>query len=434
VLAALESALAAVNPHTLISRHVRRRADRLLIDDEVIPYRDYDGIFVIGAGKASGAMAEALEKTLGDHLEGGLVVVPAGQQRPKLSRVETVVGAHPIPDKTSLNAAKQVVARVEKLSDRDLLICAISGGGSALLSLPLDPLTVKEKGEVVQSVMNSGATIDELNTIRKHLSAVKGGWLAKRSGAGRTVGLIISDVIGDRLDSIASGPISPDPTTFADAIQILERYGLLESIPRAAVEILRKGSSGGVAETPKASDACFRRVSYHILGNNRVACLSAQRYLRSMGIKTKILSSSVTGEARYLGAFIGSLAKESGRFGEPFRRPCAFVIGGETTVRVSGSGLGGRNQECAMACSREIDGVPGTAMASIGTDGIDGPTDAAGAIVDGTTISRSETLGLRFEEILAQNDSYRFFLPLNDLVMTGRTDTNVNDVAVVVLV
>lgn len=433
VVEALESALAAVDPHALVSRHVKRRGDKLLINDDSISLRKYDGIFVIGAGKASGAMAEALEKTLGNRLKGGLIIVPAGQERPKLSRVEAVAGSHPIPDEISVKAAKELVAHAENLSDRDLLVCAISGGGSALLSLPPDPLTIEEKGKVVQLVMNAGATIVELNTIRKHLSAIKGGWLANRSGAGRIVGLVISDVVGDRLDSIASGPTSPDPTTFSDAIKILKKYDLLESIPQAAAEILRKGAAGAIAENPKASDPCFRKVSHHILGNNRVACLAAQKHLRSTGIRTKILSSSITGEARYLGAFIGSLAREIAKFDEPFRRPCAFVLGGETTVRVTGSGLGGRNQECAMECAREIDGIDAMAMASIGTDGIDGPTDAAGAVVDGMTISRSETLGLDPDELLAHNDSYRFFQPLRDHVVTGRTNTNVNDIAVIVL-
>jgi len=433
VVETLESALAAVDPHALVSRHVKRRGDKLRINSELISLRDYDGVFVVGAGKASGAMTEALEQVLGSRLRGGLVVVPAGQQLPRLGRVKVAAASHPIPDESSVRAAKELVDQAGNLSDRDLLVCVISGGGSALLSLPLEPLTIEEKGRVVQLTMNTGATIVELNTIRKHLSTIKGGWLAKRSGAGRIVGLIISDVVGDRLDSIASGPISPDTTTFSDAIQILNKYGLLQSIPQAAAEILRKGAAGAIAETPKANDPCFLRVTHHILGNNRVACLAAQRYLRSKGIRTKILSSSVTGEARYLGSFIGSLCREIDKFDEPFRRPCAFVLGGETTVKVTGSGLGGRNQECAMECARGIDGIDAAAMASIGTDGIDGPTDAAGAIVDGMTISRSEKLGLNFDEMLTQNDSYRFFQPLKDHVTTGRTNTNVNDIAVIAL-
>jgi glycerate-2-kinase len=308
----------------------------------------------------------------------------------------------------------------------------ISGGGSALLSLPTEPLTIEEKGGVARLLMNRGATIVELNTVRKHLSMIKGGWLAKRSHAGRILGLIISDVVGDRLDSIASGPISPDTTTFSDAIAVLRRHKLWESIPSSAAEILSKGAKGSIPETPKSGDPCFRKVSYHFLGNNRVACSSARRYLRSKGIKSEILSSSVTGEARCLGSFIGSLARQIVNFDEPFRRPCALILGGETTVTVSGSGLGGRNQECTMACAKEIQGLKGVAMASIGSDGIDGPTDAAGAIADGMTISRSEELTLEFDKLLTQNDSYRFFSPLKDLVMTGRTNTNVNDIAVVV--
>lgn len=425
--------LASVDPHGLVSQHVKRRGDRLLIDDEIIPLHDYGGLYVVGAGKASGAMTETLEGILGDRLKGGLVVVPTGQQFAGLTRVKTVGASHPIPNENSVKAAREVVDLVEKLTNSDLLICVLSGGGSALLSLPVEPLTIADKGRVVRLVMNAGATIVELNTVRKHLSAIKGGWLARRSAAGKIIGLLISDVVGDGLDSIASGPISPDPTTFSDAIKILKKYGVLESIPSAAAEILRKGSEGSIPETPKANDACFRTVSHHIVGDNRVACTSAQRYLRSNGIRTRILSSSVTGEARDVGSFIGSLAREVVKFDEPFAKPCALVVGGETTVRVRGSGMGGRNQECAMACAEQIQGLSGVAMASIGTDGIDGSTDAAGAVVDGMTLSRSEAIKLEFDELLAQNDSYRFFQPLKDHVMTGRTNTNVNDVAVVVI-
>ena len=431
LLETLEFTLASVDPHVLVSQKVKRRGRTLRVGSQIIPLGDYDRIFVVGAGKASGAMAETLEAILGSRLDGGLVVVPSGRQSPKPSRVRPVAASHPTPDANSVNAAKELTALVEGLNSRDLLICTISGGGSALLSLPADPLTIEEKGRVARLLMNAGASIVELNTVRKHLSAIKGGWLAKRSRAGRILGLIISDVVGDRLDSIASGPISPDLTTFSDAIAVLRKYNLWESTPSSAREILSEGAKGGTPETPKADDPCFQKVSYHFLGNNRIACDSAKRYLRSKGIKTETLSSSVTGEARYLGSFIGSLAREIVKFDEPFRRPCAFILGGETTVTVTGSGLGGRNQECAMACAKEVQGLKGVAMASIGTDGIDGPTDAAGAIVDGMTISRSEELNLEFDGLLAQNDSYRFFAPLKDLVMTGGTNTNVNDIAIV---
>lgn len=432
LLETLEFALSSVDPHVLVPQVVKRRGEKLQIGRQIIPLGDYDRIFVVGAGKASGAMTEALEAILGNRLDGGLIVVPSGQESPKLSRTRAITTPHPTPDASSVNATKELTALVEELNSRDLLICVISGGGSALLSLPKEPLTIEDKARVAQLLMNAGATIVELNTVRKHLSAIKGGWLAKRSHAGRILGLIISDVVGDRLDSIASGPISPDLTTFSEAIGVLRKYNLWESIPSSAKEILSEGTRGSIPETPKGKDPCFKKVSYHFVGNNRLACASAERYLRSRGIRTTILSSSVTGEARYLGSFIGSLTKEVVKFNEPFRKPCAFILGGETTVTVTGSGLGGRNQECTMACAKEIQGLKGVAMTSIGTDGIDGSTDAAGAIADGMTISKSEELNLKFDELLAKNDSYRFFLPLMDLVMTGRTNTNVNDIAVVV--
>ena len=429
----LESVLASVDPHRLVSQVVRRRGEKLLVDRETTRLDHYDSVFVAGAGKASGAMAEALEEILGSRLEGGLVVIPSGQEPPRLSRVRPVVAPHPIPDESSVRAAKELVNLIQELDGRDLLICAISGGGSALLSLPAEPLTIEDKGRVAQLLMNAGAAITELNTVRKHLSAIKGGWLAKHSSAGKILGLLISDVVEDRLDTIASGPISPDSTTFSEAIAILRKYSVWDSIPSAAVNILCKGAQGGIPETPKAGDPCFEKVSHHILGNNRTACIAAQKYLRSKGINTKILSSSITGEARQLGSFIGTLAREIATLDEPFKKPCAFVLGGETTVTVAGPGRGGRNQEFMMTCAKEIRNLGGAAVASIGTDGIDGTTDAAGAVVDGMTLSRSESLDLELDELLARNDSYGFFQPLNDLVMTGRTNTNVNDVAVAVL-
>ena len=432
LIEALECALGAVDPHVLVSEIVKRRRDRLWVGKQILPLVDYDRVFVVGAGKASGAMAETLELVLEDRLDGGLIIVPSGQQPPKLSTIRSAVASHPTPNTKSVSVAKQLAALVERLGSRDLLICVVSGGGSALLSLPREPVTIEEKARVAQLLMNAGATIVELNTVRKHLSTIKGGWLAKRSHAGRILGLVISDVVGDRADSIASGPISPDPTTYSDAIGVLRKFNLWKSIPESVKEVLSGGMRGCVPETPKAQDPCFKQVSFHFLGNNRVACTSAEKYLRPKGIRTAIFSSSVTGEARYLGSFIGSLAREVVKFGEPFRRPSAFVFGGETTVTVVGSGCGGRNQECTMACANEIQGLKGVAMASIGTDGIDGSTDAAGAIADGYTISRSGQFNPEFDELLVNNNSYRFFLPLRDLVMTGRTNTNVNDIAVVV--
>ena len=433
LVGALEFTLASVDPHRLISQLVRRRGEKLFVDREVTRLDHYGSICVAGAGKASGAMVGALEQILGDRLQGGLVVIPSGQEPPRLGRVRSVVAPHPTPDESSVRAARELVDMVRELGDQNLLICPISGGGSALLSLPVQPLTIADKGRVAQLLMNAGATIVELNTVRKHLSAVKGGWLAKHSSAGRILGLLVSDVVGDRLDTIASGPISPDSTSFSDAIGILKKFNVWDSIPSTAADILRKGAQGGIPETPKAGDACFQKVSCHILGNNRTACVSAQRYLRSKGINTKILSSSVTGEARHLGSLVGSLAREIATLDEPLRKPCAFVIGGETTVTVTGPGRGGRNQECMMTCAREIRNLRGVAVASIGTDGIDGTTDAAGAVVDGMTLSRSESLGLELDELLARNNSYSFFEPLKDLVMTGRTNTNVNDVTIAVL-
>ena len=434
LISALEFALNSVDPHRLVSRLVDRRGSSLLVGKkEVVPLEKWDRIFVVGAGKASGAMAEALEDILGDRLQGGIVSVPTNGSLHRLSHIRLIEASHPIPDRNSMRAAEEITALCRNLTDRDLLVCVISGGGSALLSLPVKPLKLEDKGKTIQAIMNAGGTIVELNTVRKHLSSVKGGWLAKHCSAGRVIALVISDVVGDKLDTIASGPISPDRTTFQEAIEVLEKYALWNSIPSLVRSVLSDGAEGRIPETPKSSDPCFQKVRTFVIGSNRIACTALQKYLRSRGLNVKILSTSVTGEARSLGAFIGSLAREISVFDEPFRRPCAFIVGGETTVKVTGSGLGGRNLECAMGCAEKIQSLRGVAMTSIGTDGIDGPTDAAGAMVDGMTIARAQTLDLSYEQMLSNNDSYRFFAPLKDLVMTGRTHTNVNDIAATVL-
>jgi glycerate 2-kinase len=318
---------------------------------------------------------------------------------------------------------------VGKPSADTLVICLISGGGSSLLPMPREGLELSDKVEVTRALLRAGATIQELNVVRKHLSAFKGGWLARRLYPCTVLSLVISDVVGNSLDSIASGPLTPDPSTFSDAERILKKYELWNDVPVGVVATLRKGLEGRIPETPKPGAKYFAKVFNVIVGSNDDACNAAVKRLNSSGCKAALLTTSYEGEARFAGLFLGSIVNYSALKA----RPRGVVCGGETTVAVKGDGRGGRNQEFALGAAMKISGNRGISLLSIGTDGVDGSTDAAGAIVDGSTIRRAGSLGLSVEEVLSRNDSYRFFKELNDLVMTGPTGTNVNDVSISVV-
>ena len=321
----------------------------------------------------------------------------------------------------------------EKAEEGDLILCLISGGGSSMIVLPRKGINLNDKQGVTEMLLKSGASIQEINKVRKHLSAFKGGWLAKRAYPAITISLLLSDVVGDPIDAIASGPTAPDPTTFMDAIRVLERYKLWQEAPESVRRVLSEGVEGLVPETPKVDDHAFERVYNIIIGNNRVACSALAEGLRRLGLKALFLTSFMEGEARDVGFMLGALAREVTTSGNPIQPSVALIIGGETTVTVTGSGIGGRNQEVALGAALKIDGLDNVAIATISTDGVDGPTDAAGAIVDGGTINRSRELGLDAEEYLKNNDSYTFFSRLGDLIYTGPTGTNVNDISVLIV-
>ena len=390
-------------------------------------FADFPRVFVVGAGKAAVPMARAMEMLLGERLTGGVVVAPYGQQQ-LLQKVRILEAAHPIPDLAGLEGARLIAGIARQASAHELIFVLLSGGGSALLPYPIDGLTLADKQTVTQLLLRSGATIHQINAVRRHLSQLKGGKLARMADPAQVVTLILSDVIGDRLEDIASGPTAPDPSRYVDCLEILGKYRLLEAIPPSARSILERGSQGEIAETIKPNDPVFTRVHNLIVGSNRLATEAARFYAESLGYRATILSNAVQGESREVATRHAATLKKA--MNEPMSEPVCFISGGETTVTVRGDGIGGRNQEFALAAALEIAGTGGVVVLSAGTDGIDGPTDAAGAIVDGATVSRGRSKGYDAAESLARNDTNNYLNASGDLLITGPTHTNVMDVQV----
>ncbi|MBS7623003.1 glycerate kinase [Candidatus Bathyarchaeota archaeon] len=435
VLGALEAALESSDPYRLILDHVRRSGSRLVVDSESLDLDDFKCVYVIGGGKAGGAMAEALETLLGDRITGGLVnVLENTGSRYRTTRVVLNEAGHPIPTEDGLEGARRMLEIAERASGEDLIICLISGGGSAMMTVPREGVDIEDKQSVTRLLLHAGADIGELNTVRKHLSTFKGGWLAKKAEPATVLSLILSDVIGSPLDTIASGPTAPDNTTYRDAVQVLHKFGLWDQVSSSVRETLEMGLRGHLPETPKPGETAFLKVKNIVIGDNRRACLAAKKNLVEQGFNAQFLTSYLKGEARQAGLLLASIACEIISSGNPVSKPAAVIVGGETTVTVTGRGIGGRNQEVALSAATAISRTDGVSFASIGTDGIDGPTDAAGAIVDGMTVARAQEINLDCWRFLKENDSYSFFSELKDLVITGATGSNVNDVAVLCVV
>ncbi|WP_420473210.1 glycerate kinase type-2 family protein [Noviherbaspirillum sp. ST9] len=381
---------------------------------------------VIGAGKGAAAMAKAVE----DHWQGdlgGLVVTRYGHGA-DCRRIEVVEAAHPVPDEAGRRAAGRIMDMVKGLTEDDLVLCLISGGGSALLALPADGITLEQKQAVNKALLKSGATISEMNCVRKHFSAIKGGRLALACAPARIVTLLISDVPGDDPGVIASGPTLPDPTTCSDALAILRKYGI--DIPAN----MERHLSSNAGETPKPDDARFARNSHHIIATAQQALEAAADAARQAGVTPYILSDDMEGEARDVGMVHAALARQVALRGQPFQRPCVLISGGETTVTVRGNGRGGRNAEFLLSFAASLKGLPGVHAIAGDTDGIDGSEDNAGAIYQPDSITRAEKLGLRARAMLDNNDGYGFFSALGDLVVTGPTRTNVNDFRAILIV
>jgi len=417
----------AVDPERAVQKYVRRQGNQLFVGDSFYILDSFKRIFLIGAGKGTAPMAKALEDILGEQLTNGLIIVKYGHGIP-LKKTQILEAGHPIPDGAGLEATEELLKQTQECTEEDLIICAFSGGGSALLPAPSPPLTLDQKQETTRLLLECGATINEINAIRKHLSRSKGGWLAKTAFPATVVSLILSDVIGDRLDVIASGPTVPDESTFRDCIEIIEKYDLVNRLPQRVAEFLKQGIAGAVPETPKKGDPVFSKVQNLIVGNNRGSLLAAQEEAISLGYNTLVLSSQIQGEAREVAQVFAAIGKEICQGGLPIPPPACVLAGGETTVTIQGKGKGGRNQELALAFAIAVDGWKGISLLSAGTDGTDGPTDAAGAIVDGLTCTRARNANLNPREFLKANDSNSFFESLGSVLKTGPTRTNVMDI------
>ena len=437
LLQIFNAALAAVDPFNAVLKSARVENNQLIVTDRKYDLAAFNRIVVVGAGKATARMALAVEMLLGNSISAGLIVVKEGHTVP-LSGIEQVEAAHPVPNEAGLLGAQRILQLVRDADDKTLVICLLSGGASALLVVPVEGVTLHDKQETTRLLLGAGASINELNAVRKHLSSVKGGKLAQAAYPAQLVTLILSDVIGDPLDVIASGPTAADNSSFSDAWSVIVKFGLQNALPPRAANHLRRGSAGQEPETVKANDACLDNTHNAIIASNRQALNAAQAEADRLGLAAKTISDTLQGEARAAAHFLAQAAQSELASMKPRERHC-LLCGGETTVTVKGAGTGGRNQELALAFALEIEGIPGMSLLSAGTDGGDGPTDAAGACVDGNTASLARGKEVDPQRALDQNDSYTFFKQLDTaagthcLIKTGPTGTNVMDMQIVML-
>ena len=434
-------ALNAADPREAVFRRVKRIGHVLTVAHRTIDLRAADRIFLVSMGKAAVPMADALIDLLGDDFAAGVVVTKRGHAADfqPATNLQVIEAGHPTPDENSIAGARAIEHLLRDATERDLVLCAVSGGGSALVTLPVEGVSLAELQTTTDLLLRSGATIHELNTVRKHLDRIKGGGLARMSRGANTLTLLFSDVIGDDVSVIASGPTAPDPSSFTDAWQVINTYDLAAKLPPSVKSHLESGLRGEVPDTPQLGDALFESVFNLIIGSNRLAAEAAEKFARSLGFNTLVLSTFVQGEAREVAKVAAAIAREIDASNRPVARPACVMWGGETTVTVRGSGTGGRNQELALAAALGIEGLRDTWIVALATDGSDGPTDAAGAIVTGDTIARAREAHIDAEIYLAENDSYNFFVDLPDfqnlegLIKTGPTGTNVNDLLFLVM-
>jgi hydroxypyruvate reductase len=426
VIRVMQAALAAVEPGEAVRRALRRDGDRLTVGDRSFDLSAYERVIVVGAGKASAPMAAAVEDVLGEKVADGLVVVKHGHTHPTKT-VQLREASHPIPDESCVNGTAELVSLLETTGPKDLVVVALSGGGSALMLLPAEGISLADMQQTTDLLLRAGATINELNTIRKHLERAKGGGLARLAAPSDVLALVLSDVVGNPLDVIASGPTVPDTSTFEDTCAILERFGVWDRLPANVAARLDAGRKGEIPDTPKPGDPLFDRVHTVVVASNELAAEAAVRQAESEGLNALLLSTYVEGEAREVAKVVAALAREETARNRPLARPACLILGGETTVTVKGTGIGGRNQELALAASLKIAGLDDVIVAALATDGNDGPNDATGALVDGSTLARARAKGLNPDAYLANNDAYTFFDALGDLLVTGPTNTNVND-------
>jgi hydroxypyruvate reductase len=426
------AALRAANPMEAVLRHVRVEDGVMRAGGREYWLDRFRRILVVGAGKASSAMAVAVEQILGDRITSGFLNVKDGHTA-DLARIRQNECGHPVPDERGVEGAREIAGIVAGANEDDLVVCLVSGGASALAPFPARPLTLEMKQQTTQLLLASGANIHEMNAVRKHISSIKGGRLAALAYPGTVLALILSDVIGDDLDVIGSGMTAGDPTTFPDAMNVLRKYNLVEKVPAEVRARLEEGISGEIPETPKPDDPALQSAQNLIVGSNRLALDAAEAEARQLGYQAFVLSSFIEGETREVAKVHVAIAKEVLSSGRPVQPPACVISGGETTVTIRGNGKGGRNQEFVLSSAIELTGHDGVVVLSGGTDGTDGPTDAAGSICDGHTVARGRACGLQAREYLDRNDSYSFFDRLGDLVKTGPTNTNVMDVRLVLI-
>lgn len=424
----LDAAIEAVNPRRCMFEHVSVEGDSLKVDGKSYGLSSYGGIYVISFGKAAAAMAEAAEKLLGERITDG-IVVSNSEPRTKFGRMSFMLSSHPVPDEKSVRAAGRIMSLLEKTGGNDLVLFLISGGGSSMLAMPREGLSLEDKRKVTEQLLISGVDTYGLNTVRKKLSSIKGGGLLKQALPSEVITLILSDVVGDNLEAIASGPTVADTTTFREAWRVVEALGVEHQIPPKVVVELERGMRG---ELPRQTDiAPGERVRTVVIGNNRKCVSAAGRKAEELGYSTLVLSSQIRGEAKEVAKCVAAIALDIERFGKPLPMPACLVLGGETTVNVKKNGKGGRNTETALSFCMEIIGHENIVGLFAGTDGIDGPTDAAGAICDGLSRLSARERNISARDHLMANDSYSFFDSLGDLIKTGPTGTNVMDIGIV---
>jgi glycerate 2-kinase len=432
-----DAALAAVDPCNAVLNAVRMEHDHLLVAGETYDLAEFERIIVVGAGKATARMALALETLLGNKIAAGLIVVKDGHTAP-LTIIDQVEAAHPVPNQAGIAGTQRILDMASATDEKTLVIGLISGGASALLIAPVEGVTLQDKQETTRLLLNAGANIFELNAVRKHLSRVKGGRLAEAAFPARLVTLIVSDVIGDPLDVIASGPTSPDNSTFSEAWAVIEKFGVSEKLPARVADYLQRGISGQVVETVKENDPVLARTRNVIVAGINQALDAARQRSTQLGYSARVISDTLQGDADDAARLLAQAARDELAGMKPDQRRC-LLYGGETTVTVHGNGKGGRNQQLALVFGLEVDGLPGVAMLSAGTDGTDGPTDAAGAMVDADTIAQAKRQGIDTQHYLGNNDSYAFFDKLDSEsgtrchFKTGPTGTNVMDIQIVLL-
>jgi hydroxypyruvate reductase len=420
----LRSAIEAVEPERLVRQALEARGD--------LP-ASTGRTWITGFGKAAAAMARGATAVLGDRIDGGVLVVPAGGESQAPDGLEVFGGGHPVPDQGGVAGSCAIRQLAREAAPDDLLICLISGGGSSLLNIPPDGLPLEDLQTVTRLLLGAGATIGEINCVRKHLDELKGGRLAREAAPARVLALVLSDVPGDPLDVIASGPLAPDPTRFDQAVTVLRGYGLWDRVPHSVRGYLDRGVCGELPDSPKKSDRCFEKIETVIVGNGDTAARGACATAEELGYDAQLLSSTLVGEAREVGKFLAETALTLIRLADDDRPPTCVVTAGETSVTVRGDGIGGRNQELALGAAIALDGVPRVLLVSMGTDGVDGPTAAAGAVVTGKTLRRSRELGMDCESALARNDAYSLLHSLDDLIVSGPTGTNVADIQVLLV-